>query len=122
MSSPGKKIKTKAPELWGDDCGTDHQMVRSRVAFFVQRAHQWNDSKAANRLDTSEIKDKRTKALLEEKMNKALKEGEVLEQNTDVDLQWKDFRMVVYNNAEKVCEKPKRKHQDWFDETVKWSP
>ena len=27
--------------------------------------------------------------------------------------------MVVYNTAEKVCEKPKRKHQDRLDETDK---
>ena len=52
-------------------------------------------------------------------MNKALKESEVLEQNTDVELQWKTLRMVVYNTAEKVCGKPKRKHQDWFGETDK---
>ena len=27
--------------------------------------------------------------------------------------------MVLHNTAEKVCGKPKRKHQDWFDETDK---
>ena len=52
-------------------------------------------------------------------MNKALRESEVLEQNTNVELQWKALRMVVYKTAEKLCEKPKRKHQDWFDKTDK---
>ena len=69
-----------------------------------------NKVKAPNRLDTSKIKDKQTKAQLEEDMNKALKESRVLEQNTDVELQWKALRMVVHNTAEKVCGKPKRKH------------
>ena len=78
-----------------------------------------NKAKAPNRLDTSKIRDKHTKAQLEEEKNKALKESEVLEQNKDVKLQWKVLRMVVYNTAEKVCEKLKCKHQNWFDETDK---
>ena len=61
-------------------------MVRSSVAFSVWRAHVRNKGKAPNRLDTSKIKDKQTKAQLEDEMNKALKESEVLEQNTDVEL------------------------------------
>ena len=48
-----------------------------------------------------------------------MKESDVLEQNTDVELQWKAPRMVGYNTAEKVCKKPKRKQHDWFDETDK---
>ena len=101
----------------GADCETDHQMVRSRVAFSVWRAHVRNKVKAPNRLHTRKINDKQTKAQLEEEMIKALKESEVLEQNTVVELQWKALRMVVYNTAEKVCGKPKRKHKDWFDKT-----
>ena len=94
----------------GADCGTDHQMVRSRVAFSVRRAHVRNKTKTLNKLNTNKFKDKQTKAQLEEDMNKALKESRVLEQNTDVELQWKALRMVVHNTAEKVCGKPKRKH------------
>ena len=52
-------------------------------------------------------------------MNKALKRREVLEQNTDVELQWKALSMIVYNTGEKVSGKPKRKHKDWFDKTDK---
>ena len=29
------------------------------------------------------------------------------------------WHLLVYNTAEIVCGKPKRKHQDWFDETDK---
>ena len=103
----------------GADCETDHHMVRSSVAFSVRRAYVRNKAKAPNRLDTSKIKDKQTKAQLKKEMNRALRECEVNEQNTDVELQWKALRMVVYNTAEKVYEKLKRKHQDWFDETDK---
>ena len=78
-----------------------------------------NKAKAPNRLDTSKIKDKQTKAQLEEEINQALRESEVLEHNRDVELQWKALRMAVYNTAEKDSEKPKRKHQDCFDETDK---
>ena len=61
-------------------------MVRSIVVFSVLRANVRNKVKAPNRLDTSKIKDKQTKAQLEDEMNKALKESEVFEQNTDVEL------------------------------------
>ena len=87
----------------GADCRTNHQMVRSRVAFSVRKVHMKNKVKAPNRLDTSKIKDKQTKAQLKEEMNKALRESKVIEQNTAAELQCKALRMVVYNTAEKVC-------------------
>ena len=63
----------------GADCRTNHQMVRSRVAFSVRKVHMKNKVKAPNRLDTSKIKDKQTKAQLKEGMNKALRESKVIE-------------------------------------------
>ena len=103
----------------GADCGTDHQMVRSRVSFSAQRSHMRSKAKPPSRLDTGKIKVKETKAELEEEMSKALRDCEDLEKSTDVEAQWKALRTAVYNTAEKVCEKPKRKHQDWFDELDK---
>jgi len=35
----------------------------------------------------------------------------------DVETQWKSLKKLIYNIAEKLCDKPKLKHQDWFDET-----
>ena len=63
----------------GADCRTNHQMVRSRVAFSVRKVHMKNKVKAPIRLDTSKIKDKQTKAQLKEGMNKALRESKVIE-------------------------------------------
>ena len=75
----------------GADCETDHHMVRSSVAFSVRRAYVRNKAKAPNRLDTSKIKDKQTKAQLKKEMNRALRECEVNEQNTDVELQLSEW-------------------------------
>ena len=75
-------------------------------------AHLRNKAEAPNKWTQVRTRiSKQTKAQLEEEMKKALRESEVLEQKTDAELQWKVFKMVVYNTAEKVCEKQKRKHQ-----------
>ena len=71
------------------------------------------------RSDTGKIKVRETKAELEEEMSRALRDCEDLEKSTDVEAQWKALRTAVYNTAEKVCEKSKRKHQGWFDELDK---
>ena len=86
----------------GADCGTDHQMVRSRLSFSVPKSHMRSKAKPPSRLDTGKIKVNKTKAELKEEMSKALRDCEVLEKITDVEAQWKAFRTAVYSTAEKV--------------------
>jgi len=100
----------------GADCATDHQMVRSKLAFSIRRSHQRTKAKPPSRLDLGQTKSDKFKEKLESEMNKALGQCRDLE-NKDAATQWKTLRAVVYETAEKVCERPKRKHQDWFDET-----
>jgi len=58
----------------GADCGTDHQMVRSRVAFSVRKTHNRTKAKPLSNLNTSKIKGKETKAKLEQEMDRALRD------------------------------------------------
>jgi len=49
-------------------------------------------------------------------MDRALRDLDNFEE-LDVETQWKSLKKLAYKTSEKVCDKPKSKHQDWFDET-----
>ncbi|XP_048578500.1 craniofacial development protein 2 [Nematostella vectensis] len=102
----------------GADCATDHQMVRSKVAFSLRRPHARTKAKPPTKLDVRKIRSGDMKAKLQHEMNEALKNLEEMD-GSEIEAQWNTLKTVVYETAEKVCEKPKRKHQDWFDENDK---
>jgi len=58
----------------GADCGTNHHMVRSRVAFSVWKTHNRTKAKPLSNLNTRKIKGKETKTKLEQEINRALRE------------------------------------------------
>jgi len=57
----------------GADCGTDHQMVRSRVVFVVRQTHKRTKAKPPSRLDSSKIAEKETKVKREKEIDRALR-------------------------------------------------
>jgi len=85
----------------GASCRTDHQMVRSQVAFSVWKTHNRTKAKPPSRLNISELKGKETKAKLEQEMDRALRDFNKFEK-LDVETQWKSLEKLVYKTAEKV--------------------
>ena len=97
------------------DCSTDHQMLRSTIAFCIRKKHQKTGAKPLNRLNTSKLRNNQIKEKLAVEMEQALKNWE--HQETDgIEEQWQTVKTLINDTAQRIVDKPQRKHQDWFDE------
>ena len=88
----------------GANCWTDHQMLRSKVAFRIRQKHN-------RQAKLSTISHRES---FEQEMDSALAQWEE-EENSTPDDEWTALQQVVYNTAKTYLGKPDRKHQDWFD-------
>ena len=98
----------------GEDCWTGHVLLRWRAASQLTHKHRRQASSAKVNV----------KKLSEPQVLDALKD--VLASNLPADLQadhdlvtdaWSPFRDSVYNTAKSELGHPRKKHQDWFDES-----
>ena len=108
----GEVLDTRA--LRGADCGTDHVMLRSKLAIKRKIQHKKSGSKPPRKLDTGALKDQNKREQLKKDMDVKLEHWD----STDGDMEqrWEDLKETVYSTASQVLGKQGRKHQDWFDE------
>ena len=91
--------------MCGANCGTDHQMLRSRVIFSIRRKHNQKGAMKPVKLNTSHAE-----SLVQEMDNALAKSSE----DNDITC-WNSFQQVVYDTAKASLGKHEKKHQDWFD-------
>lgn len=99
----------------GADCGTDHQMLRCKLKLLIRPKHRRTKTQITSKLAANSLSDAKSQAALEDQLNKDLDMLTNLHDDGDVEKRWKSLRSTIYNTALNVLDKPKRKHQDWFD-------
>ena len=101
--------------MHGANCWTDHQMLRSKVAFRIRQKHNRQGISKPTKLNTAKLSTIRHKESFEQEMDSALVKWEAKENSTP-DEEWAAAQQqVVYNTAKTYLGKPDRKHKDWFD-------
>eukprot|EP00057_Strongylocentrotus_purpuratus_P023176 XP_011677650.1 PREDICTED: uncharacterized protein LOC105444720 [Strongylocentrotus purpuratus] len=98
----------------GANCLTDHQLLRSKIAFALRSKRRKQGATKLAKLNTDRLHVNTQRLKLEQDMEKALATWGVQEGMT-VDQTWASLSKVVYETASNTLGKPERKHQDWFD-------
>ena len=98
----------------GANCWTDHQLLRSKVAFALRPKCRRQGTTLPNRLNTDQLRVNRHRINLEQEMDNAMTDWRVQE-GMGVNQVWASLSQVVYKTANNVLGKLERKHQDWFD-------
>ena len=98
----------------GANCWTDHQMVRSKVAFIIRQKHNRQGTSKPTKLNTAKLCTISHRGIFYQEMDSALAQWEEKENSTP-DEEWAALQQVVYNTAKTYIGKPNRTYQDWFD-------
>ena len=98
----------------GASCCSDHQMLRSKVAFRIRQKHNRQGKSKPTKRNTAKLSTPSHMESFEQEMDSAVAEWEEKETSTP-DEKWAALQQVVYNTAKTYLGKPDRKQQDWFD-------
>ena len=98
----------------GANCWTDHQMLRSKVAFRIRQKHNRQGTSKPTKLNIAKLSTTSHREGFEQEKNSALAQWEENDNSTP-DEEWAALEQVVYIAAKTYLGKPDRKHQDWFD-------
>ena len=98
----------------GANCWTDHQMLRSKVAFSLRQKQTKRGPRKPSKLNTAKLYSISHIESFVEEIDDALTKLEKRE-GLSPDEEWAALQQVVYNTARASLGKPDRKHQDWFD-------
>ena len=98
----------------GANCWTDHQMLRSKLAFRIRQKYNRQGTSKPTKLNIAKLSTTSHRERFEQEMDSALAQWEEKENSTP-DEEWTALQQVVYNTAKTYFGKPDRKPQDWFD-------
>ena len=84
--------------LRGANCWTDHQMLRSKVAFRIRQKHNRQGTSKPTKLNTAKLSSTSHRESFEQEMDSALAQWEEKENSTP-DEKWTALQQVVYNTA-----------------------
>ena len=98
----------------GANCWTDHQMLRSKVAFRIRQKHNRQGTNKPTKLNTAKLSTISHRESFEQEMDSALAQWEEKENSTP-EKEWAALQQVVYNTAKTYIGKPDRNNQDWLD-------
>ena len=93
----------------GANCWTDHQMLRSKVAFIIRQKHNRQGTNKSTKLNTAKLSTISHRESFEQEMDSALATWEEKENSTP-DEEWAALQYVVYNTAKTYLGKPDRKN------------
>ena len=99
----------------GAYCATDHLMLRSKLAFSPRGQQRKTGPAPPTKIDTVKIRDNKVKVQLESEFDTALERYNIKE--NDLEGSWTELKNKAHQRALAVLERPKRKHQDWFDDS-----
>ena len=97
----------------GANCWTEHQMLRSKVAFRIRQKHNRQGTSTLTKLNIAKLSTTSHRESFEQEMDSALAQWE--KENSTPDEEWAALQQVVYNTAKTYLGKPDTKYQDWFD-------
>ena len=87
---------------------TDHQMLRSKVAFRIRQKHNRQGASKPTKLNTAKLSTISHRESFEQEMDSALAQWEEKENSTPAE-EWAALQQVVYNTAKTYLSKPDRK-------------
>ena len=94
----------------GANCGTDHQMLRSRVIFCIRKKHNQKGAMEPIKLNTNKVRNTSHAESLVQEMDNAFAQSSGDNKNPCCT----SFQQVVYDTAKASLGKHDQKHQDWF--------
>ena len=94
----------------GANYWTDHQLLRSKVAFRIRQKHNRQETSKPNKLSTAKLSIISHRESYEQEMDIALALWEEKENSTP-DEEWAVLQQLVYSTAKTYLGKPDRKHQ-----------
>ena len=89
----------------GANCWTDHQMLRSKVAFRIRQRHSRQMTSKPTKLNTAKLSTVSHRESNEQEMGSSLVQWEEKESSTP-DEEWAPPQQVVYNTAKTYPAKP----------------
>lgn len=98
----------------GSDCSTDHNMIRSKLAFVLRKAIKKTKGKPTSKMNVAKLRNEKVCRAFQ-KMDKIMEDKQ--DENLDLEEQWDRLKTTAYQTAGDMLGKPDRKHQDWFDES-----
>jgi exonuclease III len=98
----------------GADCATDHNMVRSKLAFRVKPQRKKSRGKSTSKLNVSKLKKPECRQEFQLEMDKNM--DYVIDEEKSAEERCDMLKTSAYETACEILGRPTRKHQDWFDE------
>ena len=92
----------------GANCGTDHQMLRSRVIFSIRTKHNQKGAMKPVKLNTGKLRNTGHAESLVQEMDNALAQSS---EDNETPC-WTSFQQVVYDTTKASLGKHEKKHQD----------
>ena len=93
----------------GANCWTDHQLLRSKIAFALRPKCRKQGATIPKKLNTDKLHVNRHRVNLEQEMDSAMV-GWRVQEKMGVDQTWASLSQVVYETASNTLGKPERKH------------
>ena len=93
----------------GANSWTDHQMLRSKVAFRIRQKHNWQWTSKPTKLNITKLSTISHRESFEQEMDSAVAQWEEKESSTPGE-ECTALQQVVYNTAKTYLGKPDRKH------------
>ena len=97
----------------GPECGTDHYMIRCRLKVSIHQPRQRTAPCQNKKLDVCKLKEPMTR----NNLNSTFSETYLSSPNSNASEKWQNFQSALYRASKEVLGHPKRKNQDWFDDS-----
>ena len=98
----------------GTECWSDHRLLRSKVRVSISRTARKSKAKLPRNLNCERLKNPDEVVKFNEMMEKEMDKCTITD---DVDASWKTLKDALYEKSTEFLGFPKRKNQDWFDES-----
>ena len=96
----------------GADCSTGHVILRSKIAFVLQKTSNKTKGKPRPKLNVEKLRNEETCKEFQKQMNNIMDYDDMV---MNLEEKWNKLKTSAYNTAMETIGKPDRKHQDWFD-------
>ena len=100
----------------GAECWTDHRMVRTKIKLRIEPRHPHANKRTSTAINTDRLKFPDTLVAFQEDVTNRLQNEGSVDEEPDVEYEWSNLRSALLTAANNHLGKPRRKHEDWFDE------
>ncbi|KAK4297369.1 hypothetical protein Pmani_030187 [Petrolisthes manimaculis] len=110
-----KKEVLNTRAMRGEECGTDHYLVKSRLRFQIRSRIRRIVPKPPRKLNVTNLKNSEAKRKIQQEILNNVQE---IRRTENVENYSNELKRVVHETSETVLGFQARKHQDWFSRQV----